>query len=787
MPGSRSLSSLSRFLGVRPLAARLLLYVLLFSVLLSLLATGLQLAGESSRRLAELDNVQEKTAEIIASSLSHQLWLMNHREVEDILADLLAFDIIQHAEIVGTNGAGFSSGEYPDGEVIRHVHPLVVSGAGIPGPLTVGELVLTSSADRIQSDIRQRAVILLLFQSMVVMLGTLGLLLIVRMNLSRHLEAMSAFVQQLNLNALVEPLALKRRPPSRPDELSEMEQALNQMRQRLLEETRGLRQDSVRSRDERDEAVRANHAKNLFLANVSHELRIPLQSVLGYASLLQDTRLDQEQQEYTGTLLNAAEGLAAIIDDLLDISSMEAGRLELDQIPFNPRDILADVVQMLGPKAREKGLALEVRIDDNLPGELLGDPVRLRQVLLNLTSNAIRFTESGHVLVTAEQVGQHPDHPRLRLAVEDTGIGISPRDLALIFEPYVQLGGKERRQMPGTGLGLTICRQLVNLMEGQLDVDSTPGQGSTFWLEVTLPLSGGRQAPLLPSLHRIRGRRILVVDSYALSRKITLEMLSRLETDIEATRSGAEALSALQVASDNHEPFDLIVLDGFLPDMDSDVLCRQIRTTPAWADTRLLVLSSNPQRGDGEHFREAGADAFLSKSLRESRLAPLLDALFADADSGERRFLTRFSLQPGQSGPTEAVSRRLFSMNVLLVEDNPVNLALTRRLLEKLGCTVTTAVNGHAASELWRKQRFDLIFMDCVMPELDGFEATRLLRAYEREAGTGHTPVVALTASAMEQDEERSLRAGMDAFVAKPVNIDMLRAVLEQYACVPSG
>lgn len=781
MSVSRLIAALTRALSVRPLAARLLVYVLLFSLVVSLVATGLQLAGETSRRVGEIRNLQQKTAEIIEGNLSQQLWLMNFDEVETTLNDLLAFEVIQYAEITTTNGQQFSIGDYPEGDVITHEHPLRITGSSLVDTPGLGRLALTSSTDQVEAAVQERAITLLLFQSLVVMLGTLGLLVIVRFMLSRHLETMAAWTTRLNLDALIEPLRLPRKPPARPDELSEMAQALNHMRERLLEETRDLRQTSRQSMDERDEAVRANHAKNLFLANLSHELRIPLQSVLGYASLLQDTRLDQEQRDYIDTLLNAAEGLSAIINDLLDISSIEAGKLELDEIPFDLRETLNDLVSMLGPSAREKGLALELRVDDNLPGQVTGDPIRIRQILLNLTSNAILYTDSGHVLISAELLGRQGSRVQLRLSVEDTGTGISAENLPLIFEPYVQFDTRSRRQLPGAGLGLTICRQLVGLMDGHLDVESTPGEGSTFWVELSLEEASQNQPRSRTGLGHIRGRRILVVDSYALSRKITLEMLSRLDVDIEAVRSGAEVLAVLATAVEAGNPFDAVILDGFVPDMESDLLCRKIRENPDWPETRVFILSANPQRGDGEHFREAGADAFLSKALRESRLAPMLNQLFADAARGQRRFVTRFSLQAPMAPLPAPALLPCGPMRVLLAEDNPVNRALTQRLLEKLGCEVTTANDGQEALDAWQNGSFNLIFMDCVMPRLDGYEATRELRKQEARTGADHTPVVALTASAMEQDEERSRQAGMDIFVAKPVNIDILRAVLEQY------
>ena len=739
------------------MAARLLAYVLLFSLFLSLVATGVQLIGEFERRKNDLLNDQTRAAELVSGSMSNNIWLMNFSEVANSLDDMKAVPAVQYGRVVTSTGETFSTGTYPEGRVLSQTFPLVFDRSSTRSPENVGTLTVTSSIDQIYTDLRNRALLNLLFQSIVVMLGTLGLLIIVRLTLSRHLEAMADYAARLNLDALVDPLKLKRKARTTPDELSELEQALNKMRLQILEDTRSLRQTTIQSQGERDEAVRANHAKNQFLANVSHELRIPLQSVLGYANLLTDTPLDQEQREYVQTLLSASESLSAIINDLLDISSMEAGKLVLDDIPFDLRETLNDLVHMLGARAREKGLALELRIDENLPWALKGDPVRIRQILLNLTSNAIKFTDSGHVLISIEMLGRRDDKARLRIAVEDTGVGINPEDVPLIYEPYVQLGQQFQRQLPGAGLGLTICRQLVGLMDGSMDLESRPGEGSTFWMELTLPVAPENAA-----------------------RKITLEMLSRHEVHIEAVKSAGEALTSLRTAFDGQQPFDAIILDGFVPDMDSDLLCRQIRSNPLWSDMRLLILSSNPQRGDAEHFRQAGADAFLSKSLRESCLTPILNQLFADAAKQERRFLTRFSLQ----AVTDTARRRELPcgrMKVLLVEDNPVNRTLTRRLLEKLGCDVMTANDGEAAASLWQWHPFDLVFMDCVMPRVDGFEATRRLREWEKTHNRAPIPVVALTASAMEEDEERCRRCGMDSFVAKPVNFEMLRAVLEQY------
>ncbi|MGB1952377.1 MAG: histidine kinase dimerization/phospho-acceptor domain-containing protein, partial [Marinobacter sp.] len=339
-------------IGVRPLAARLLVYVLLFSVVLSLAATGLQMIGEYERRTEDLRYTQQRAADLISGSMSNNIWLMNFSEVANSLDDMRAMPVIQHARVVTSSGEEFSTGTYPEGRVISQSFPLILNRPQYTGPRNLGTLTVTSSVEQVHDELMDRALFTLLFQSLIVTLGTLGLLLIVRLTLSRHLETMADYAARLNLDALIEPLKLRRKAPRSADELSELEQALNKMRLQLLEDTRSLRQTTLQSQGERDEAVRANHAKNQFLANVSHELRIPLQSVLGYATLLGDTPLDQEQREFVQTLLSASESLSAIINDLLDISSMEAGKLVLDDLPFDLRETLNDLVHMLGTRAR---------------------------------------------------------------------------------------------------------------------------------------------------------------------------------------------------------------------------------------------------------------------------------------------------------------------------------------------------------------------------------------------------------------------------------------------------
>ncbi|PAV26097.1 signal transduction histidine kinase [Tamilnaduibacter salinus] len=541
-----------------------------------------------------------------------------------------------------------------------------------------------------------------------------------------------------------------------------------------------VQEEARAAREERDRAIAANLGKTRFLANVSHELRTPLQSVLGCASLLEDSHLDSEQRDYLQTLHRSAETLSGLVEDLLDISSMEAGRLILDPVVFDPRTTLDDLVAMLGERAQEKGLALELRVDENLPIAVIGDPLRLRQVLLNLTANAIHFTDAGHVLISAEVLDSTRDATKLRFTVEDTGIGLTSEDMARIREPFSQPDEHTARSGMGAGLGLTICNQLVGLMSGSLDVQSERGQGTAFWVDLPMPQPTDGLSQIRPDDRRLNGGRILVIDSYALSLKITLEMLARHNVDIEACKSGSDAIAVIRQAVEIGAPFDVVIVDSFMPDTTSEALCESIRQEPGCSETRLLILSTTVHRGDARHFKGAGADAFLGKSLRESRLAPMLNRLIEDRERGERRFLTRFSINPlpADHAPPQL---RCSDMHVLLVEDNPVNRMLTQRLLEKLGCQVETAEDGDRALARLRTEAFDVVLMDCVMPRMDGFDATRQLRIWEKAHQRHPIPVIALSASAMASDEQQAHVSGMNAFLAKPVSLEKLHRCLENF------
>jgi PAS domain S-box-containing protein len=513
-------------------------------------------------------------------------------------------------------------------------------------------------------------------------------------------------------------------------------------------------------------AEAASRAKSQFLANMSHEVRTPLNGILGMTELALDTDLTAEQREYLGMAKSSAEALVHIINDILDFSKIEAGKLELEAIDFDLHATVEEAVGLLAEKASVKGLELICHIDAPPPCWLRGDPGRLRQVLLNLLGNAIKFTERGEVVVSARLEEQGPAGTVVRCEVRDTGVGIPADVQPRLFGSFTQADTSTTRKFGGTGLGLAISKRLVGLMGGEIGLTSEPGRGSTF--RFTVRLAKGEAAPPAPRWNgALRGLRALVVDDNATNRMVLTRNLAGWGMRVAEASGGAEALAALRSAE---EPFALALLDFEMPGMDGLELARHIKADPALAGVRLIMLTSLGVRGQREQARAAGINGYLVKPVRLSQLYDCLMTVMAApeplpsaparpaADSGRRP-------PPVAHGP-----------HVLLAEDNLVNQALAQRLLEKLGCRVDVVGNGREAVAAVARGEYALVFMDCQMPEMDGFEATAAIR--QGETGSRRVPIIALTASAMQGDRGVCLAAGMDDYLSKPLGLrDMERMV----------
>jgi signal transduction histidine kinase/DNA-binding response OmpR family regulator len=550
---------------------------------------------------------------------------------------------------------------------------------------------------------------------------------------------------------------------------------LKRANEALLGDIAARKRVEVELEESRDAALESSRSKSEFLANMSHEIRTPMNGILGMTELVLGTELDSEQREYLSMARASADSLLSVINDILDYSKIEAGKLEVDNIDFNLRDELTGPIKAMGVSAQQKGLELICDIAPDIPNEVEGDPGRLRQIIVNLLGNAIKFTEKGEVLFSVRMDSRADDEVQIHFTVADTGIGIPLRKQTAIFEAFTQADGSMTRTHGGTGLGLTISARLAESMRGRIWVESKPGQGSCFHFTAvfSLPRVPARtMAPADPMI--LRNMRVLVVDDNATNRQILVEIFGNWQANPTAVETGAKAISTLREGQQLGISYPLILIDAHMPGMDGFAVIEEIRRNPRWSSATIMMLSSGGQMGDARRCRELGVSAYLTKPVQRPEL---LEATLTSLAKGP--IAQSISVSTAGHSLIEATNH----LTILLVEDNAVNRTLAVRLLEKRGHSVTVALNGKEALAALDKQAFDLIFMDVQMPEMDGLEATRAIRENEKSSGT-HVPIIAMTAHAMAGDEDRFRRAGMDEYLSKPVKTEELTELLKRYASV---
>ncbi len=518
-----------------------------------------------------------------------------------------------------------------------------------------------------------------------------------------------------------------------------------------------------------------------FLATMSHEIRTPMNAVIGMSDLLFETELSESQRDYADTIRSSADALLTIIDDILDFSKSEAGKLRFEKIDFDLHDAIDAPVEMLANRAHMKGLELVSFVHNDVPTALRGDPGRLRQVVTNLVGNAIKFTEQGEIVVCVTRVAASEDQVTLRFEITDTGMGIPEETRRLLFIPFTQADGSTTRKYGGTGLGLAISRQLVELMEGEIGVTGAPGGGSTFWFTAKLETQPEALARALPargtSLERVR---VLIVDDNPTNRRILTHQTTSWGMVAVEAESGVEALALLRAAAGQREPFRVAILDLTMPGMDGFQLAAAIKGDESIAATRLVLMPAIGKRGHGEAARRAGIVAYLEKPVRQSQLHACLVAVLADAAAQEpvgSGLVTRHSLREVSAVPEIASAPS--SLRILVADDLAVNRTVASIQLRRLGHQADCVTNGTEAIAALAARHYDLVLMDCQMPEMDGFQATQAIRF--REGARKHTTIIAMTASALAGDREKCLAAGMDDYITKPVKAEALRHMLQRW------
>jgi len=780
-----------------PIAARLLGLIIISSSIVTLVAILLQLHSNFNDDIAALEKRLDQVRISTLASITKSLWGFDQEQLNIQINSVLAVDDVVQVKVVwhdwnNTEQTLVASNHAYDPQELENKrsqflvrsYPLVYEDASTPEQ-QLGTLTVTASLSSIYDKLWERAFFIALVQGTKTLVIALFIVWLVHTLLTRHMKTVANYARNLNLETLTKPLKLKRlKVNSASDELDNVVNAINHMRETLLDDIEQRhaiemallteKEEKLETRRQKNAAEDASRAKSQFLATMSHEIRTPMNGVIGMLEMLRDTPLDDNQKHYIDVIHRSGETLLTIINDILDYSKIEAGKMRLEETTFELDELIESCVQLFGATANKRHIELFGGLDPDVPKWVKGDPTRLRQIIINLLGNAFKFTTEGFVSLQVKRVADLPDDKvELRFIVQDSGIGIEMSSTDDLFDSFNQADASTTRKYGGTGLGLAICKSLAELMDGEIGVDSVKGRGSTFWFTARLnreDVCDWNRPKLDSKSDLLPGKKLLLVEPSRNLTEFVAHHCSVWGVSMESVASAKTALAQLKHAMHSGEPYDFVGFDFALPDATGFELAHWIRESPEFRELPLFMFSAGDIYHDQGQIRSLAIHAILRKPVSMKLLRQELIALLGH-----------------EPVPLVAVERqtrdpdKFAHLRVLVAEDNPVNRMVIKGLLGKLNIVPTFAENGVEACDVVQgaNERFNLILMDCEMPEMDGFEATRAIRDYERREGLSATPIIALTAHALQEHRDAVFASGMNYYLSKPVTFNNLYSAFE--------